>query len=167
MWLIVKARRGAEDLAVRVHELVLVSPDVHGVHCPLQQVQALVAGGLQAVLGRQVGPQGAGEARVVTQVATLGPDNKKKTFCQSNPNRGPGSRLQRGKTRCAVTYVDHVRDVVDVVFGHQGVGRRQIEQIVVPRFCALELVFRVLGLSLEEKKMKQRKSHQVQHNMDS
>lgn len=56
---------------------------------------------------------------------------------------------------------------MDVVFGHQGVGRRQIEQIVVPRFCALELVFRVLGLSLEEKKMKQRKSHQVQHNMDS
>lgn len=76
--LIVKARRGAEDLAVRVHELVLVSPDVHGVHCPLQQVQALVAGRLQAVLGRQVGPQGAGEARVVTQVATLGPDKKKK-----------------------------------------------------------------------------------------
>lgn len=70
--LIVEARWGAEDLAVRVHELVLVSSDVHGVHCPLQQVQTLVAGGLQAVLGRQVGAQGAGEARVVTQVATLG-----------------------------------------------------------------------------------------------
>lgn len=51
-----------------------------------------------------------------------------------------------------MTYVDHVGDVMDVVFGHQGVGRRQIEQIVVPRFCALEFVLRVLGLSLEEKK---------------
>lgn len=167
MRLIVKARRGAEDLAVRVHELVLVSPDVHSVHCPLQQVQALVAGGLQAVLGRQVGPQGAGEARVVTQVATLGQTRRKKKCVSVKLKSRPWKSSSKGKTRCAVTYVDHVGDVMDVVFGHQGVGRRQIEQIVVPRFCALELVFRVLGLSLEEKKMKQRKSHQVQHNMDS
>lgn len=54
-----------------------------------------------------------------------------------------------------MTYVDHVGDIVDVVFGHQGVGRRQIEEIVVPRFCALELVFRVLGLSLEEKERRE------------
>lgn len=78
MRLIVEARRRAEDLAVCVHELVLVSSDVHGVHRPLQQVQALVAGGLQAVLGRQVGPQGAGQAGVVTQVATLSQRGEKK-----------------------------------------------------------------------------------------
>lgn len=39
---------------------------------------------------------------------------------------------------------------MDVVFGHQGVGRRQVEEIVVPRFRALELVLGVLGLSLQE-----------------
>lgn len=69
--LIVEARRRAEDLAVRVHELQLVSPDVHGVHRPLQQVQTLVARSLQAVLCRQVGSQGARKACVVAEVATL------------------------------------------------------------------------------------------------
>lgn len=66
VWLIVKARRGAEDLIVCVHKLVLVPADVHGVYCCLQQVQTLMARGLQAVLCRQVGPQGARQARVVT-----------------------------------------------------------------------------------------------------
>lgn len=97
MWLIVKARRGAEDLAVRVHELVLVSPDVHGVHCSFQQVQALVAGGLQAVLGRQVGPQGAGEARMVAQVATLGPDNKKNPILSVKPKPRPWKSSSKGE----------------------------------------------------------------------
>lgn len=66
VWLIVEARRGAEDLIMRVHKLVLVPADVHGVYCSLQQVQTLMARGLQAVLCRQVGPQGARQARVVT-----------------------------------------------------------------------------------------------------
>lgn len=65
--------------------------------------------------------------------------------------------------RPAVTYVDHVGYVVDVVFGHQGVGRRQIEQIIVPRFCALELVFRVLSLSLEEKRQEKVQSSATQY----
>lgn len=66
VWLIVKARRGAEDLIVCVHKLVLVPADVHDIYCSLQQVQTLMARGLQAVLCRQVGPQGARQARVVT-----------------------------------------------------------------------------------------------------
>lgn len=98
--LIVEARRGAEDLAVRVHELVLVSSDVHGVHCALQQVQTLVAGGLQAVLGRQVGPQGAGEAGVVAQVATLGHTRKKKRKAMNfiDPAVGKFTLLQQQKS---------------------------------------------------------------------
>lgn len=66
VWLIVKARRWAEDLIVHVHKLVLVPADVHGIYCSLQQVQTLVARCLQTVLCRQVGPQGACQARVVT-----------------------------------------------------------------------------------------------------
>lgn len=46
---------------------------------------------------------------------------------------------------------------MDVVFGHQGIGSCQIEKIVVPGLRALELVFRVLGLSLGRKM--ERKSH--------
>lgn len=41
---------------------------------------------------------------------------------------------------------------MDIVFGHQGVGGCQIEEIVISCFCALQLVFRVLGLSLEKNK---------------
>ena len=41
---------------------------------------------------------------------------------------------------------------MDVVFDHQGIGSCQIEKIVIPGFCALQLVFRVLGLSLERTK---------------
>lgn len=66
VWLVVKAGRGAEDLIVRVHKLVLVPADVHGVYRSLQQVQTLVARRLQTVLCRQVGPQGARQARMVT-----------------------------------------------------------------------------------------------------
>lgn len=66
VWLIIKARWGAEDLIVCVHKLVLVSADVHGIYCSFQQVQTLMARRLQAVLCRQVGPQGARQARVVT-----------------------------------------------------------------------------------------------------
>lgn len=47
------------------------------------------------------------------------------------------------------THVDHVRDVMDVVLGHHRVGCCQVQEVVVPGFCALHLVLRVLGLSLE------------------
>lgn len=47
------------------------------------------------------------------------------------------------------THVDHIRDVMDVILGHHRVGRCQVQQVVVPGFCALQLVLRVLGLSLE------------------
>lgn len=104
MRLIVEARWGAEDLAVCVHELVLVSSDVHGVHCPLQQVQTLVAGGLQAVLGRQVGPQGAGQAGVVAQVATLGHTKKEKKEKRErnfiDPTVEKLTQLQQQKKMC-------------------------------------------------------------------
>lgn len=53
------------------------------------------------------------------------------------------ARGRRGQT-----HVDHVRDVVDVVLGHHGVGRRQVQQVVVPSFGAFEFVLRVLGLPL-------------------
>lgn len=46
------------------------------------------------------------------------------------------------------THVDHIRDVVDVILGHHRVGRCQVQQVVVPGLCALQLVLRVLGLSL-------------------
>ncbi len=66
VWLIVKACWRTEDLAVRVHELQLVSSDVHGIYCSLQQVQTLMARSLQTVLCRQVGSQGACQACMVT-----------------------------------------------------------------------------------------------------
>lgn len=47
------------------------------------------------------------------------------------------------------THVDHVGHVVDVILGHHGVGRHQVEQVVVAGFRAFELVLRVLGLPLE------------------
>lgn len=37
---------------------------------------------------------------------------------------------------------------MDVVLGHHRVGRCQVQQVVVPGLCALQLVLRVLGLSL-------------------
>lgn len=46
------------------------------------------------------------------------------------------------------THIDHIGHIVDIVLGHQSVGGSQIEQIVVAGFCAFELVFRVLCLSL-------------------
>lgn len=38
---------------------------------------------------------------------------------------------------------------MDVILGHHRVGRCQVQQVVVPSFGALQLVLRVLGLSLE------------------
>lgn len=39
---------------------------------------------------------------------------------------------------------------MDVVLADGGVGGCQVQQIVVPGFCALQLVFRILGLSLKK-----------------
>lgn len=47
------------------------------------------------------------------------------------------------------TYIDHIRDVVDVVFRNDSVGCGKVQQIVVSGFCTFQLVFRVLGLSLK------------------
>ena len=49
---------------------------------------------------------------------------------------------------------------MDVVFCHQGVGSCQIEEIVVPGFCAFQLVFRVFGLSLGRGRRKQSNQYQ-------
>lgn len=66
VWLIVKACWRTEDLAVCVHKPQLVSSNVHGIYCSLQQVQTLMAGCLQAIFCRQVCSQGACQACVVT-----------------------------------------------------------------------------------------------------
>lgn len=39
---------------------------------------------------------------------------------------------------------------MDVVFADGCVGGCQVQQVVVPGFCTLQLVFRVLGLSLKK-----------------
>lgn len=62
-----------------------------------------------------------------------------------------GKRDKGNRTRVpggGHTHVDHIRDVVDVVLGHHRVGRCQVQQVVVPGLGALQLVLRVLGLSL-------------------
>lgn len=66
VWLTVKACWRAEDLAVCIHALQLVSSGVHGIHGSLQQVQTLVARGLQTILCRQVGSQSASQACMET-----------------------------------------------------------------------------------------------------
>lgn len=48
------------------------------------------------------------------------------------------------------THVDEVRDIVDVVFADGCVGGCQVQQVVIPGFCTLQLVFRILGLSLKK-----------------
>lgn len=56
-----------------------------------------------------------------------------------------GESTQR---RWARTHVNHIGDVVDIIFGHDRVCRRQVQQIVVPGFGAFQLVLGVLGLPL-------------------
>ena len=43
---------------------------------------------------------------------------------------------------------------MDVVFCYQGIGGSQIKQVIISGFCALQLVFRVLGLSLRREREK-------------
>lgn len=54
-------------------------------------------------------------------------------------------------TQSVHTYIDHIGDVVDVVFCHDGIRRRQVQQIVVPGFCAFQLILWILGLPLERR----------------
>lgn len=53
------------------------------------------------------------------------------------------------------TYVYHIRHIMNIVLGHQGIGACQIEKIVIPGLCAFQFVFRVLGLSLRRKRKTQ------------
>lgn len=61
----------AEDLVAHVHDGVLVAPCIQVVHSILNDVQALVAGGFQVVLGRQVRPECPSEAGVESQITAL------------------------------------------------------------------------------------------------
>lgn len=40
----------------------------------------------------------------------------------------------------ARTYINHIRDVVDVILRHDRICRCQVEQIVVAGFCAFQLI---------------------------
>lgn len=55
-------------------------------------------------------------------------------------------------SKTVVTYIYHIRDVMDVVFGHQCIGGGKIEKIIIASLCAFQFVFKVLGLSLGRKR---------------
>lgn len=50
------------------------------------------------------------------------------------------------------TYINHIRDVVDVIFCHHCIRCCQVQQIVIPGFCAFQLILWVLGLPLRRRK---------------
>lgn len=53
------------------------------------------------------------------------------------------------KHMCPVhTYINHIRDVMDVIFCHNCICCCQIQQIVIPGFCAFQLILWVLRLPL-------------------
>ncbi len=52
MWQVLKAHWRAEHLVMHIHDLVLVAAGIQIVHCILYDIQSLVAGCLQVVLGR-------------------------------------------------------------------------------------------------------------------
>lgn len=56
---VLKSHRRTEHLVMHIHDLVLVVAGVQVVHGVLYDIQSLVAGRLQVVLCRQVGPEGA------------------------------------------------------------------------------------------------------------
>lgn len=65
------------------------------------------------------------------------------------------TRASAGVGPCLVpdspgAHVDQVGDIVDVVFADSCIAGRQIQQVVIPGLCALQLVFRILCLPLEE-----------------
>lgn len=56
------------------------------------------------------------------------------------------------KHMCTVhTYINHIRDVMDVIFCHNCICCGQVQQIVIPGFCAFQLILGILGLSLERR----------------
>lgn len=67
-----KLERGTEDLVAHVHHCVLVTSGIQVVHCILDDIQPLMARGLQVVLSREVGPEGAGQAGMKAQITALG-----------------------------------------------------------------------------------------------
>lgn len=71
MRLELKLCRWAKRRGEHLHEPLPVAPRVQAVHGVLDDVQTLVARRLQVVLGRQVSPEGAVQAGVVSQVAAL------------------------------------------------------------------------------------------------
>lgn len=71
MGLELELERRAEDLVAHVHDGVLVTARIQVVHGVLDDVQALVAGGFQVVLCRQVSPERPSEAGVEPQVTAL------------------------------------------------------------------------------------------------
>lgn len=70
-----KLKRRTEDLVAHVHDSMLVTSGIQVVHRILDDIQPLVARGLQVVLGREVGPEGAGQAGMKAQITALGERN--------------------------------------------------------------------------------------------
>lgn len=60
----------------------------------------------------------------------------------------PAERCKQTHVPSAYTYINHIRDVMDVIFCHNCICCCQVQQIVIPGFCAFQLVLRVLGLPL-------------------
>lgn len=50
--------------------------------------------------------------------------------------------------RLVHTYINHIGDVMDVIFCNHCICCCQVQQIVIPGFCAFQLVLRILGLPL-------------------
>lgn len=93
MRLELELERRAEDLVAHVHDGVLVAARVQVVHGVLDDVQPLVARRLQVVLGRQVRPEGAGEAGVEPQITALR-NTKQGCSHQHSPAAPPASQTQ-------------------------------------------------------------------------
>lgn len=56
----------------------------------------------------------------------------------------------------AHTYINHVGDVVDIIFCHHCIGCCQVQQIVIPGFCAFQLILWILGLPLRRREENKR-----------
>lgn len=72
---------------------------------------------------------------------------------RASPSRHERSQLRDvNKHLCTEhTYIDHIGDIVDVIFCHHRVCRRQVQQVVIPGFCAFQLILWILGLPLERR----------------
>lgn len=72
--------------------------------------------------------------------------------------RAPLNEHQKSQLRevnkhmCIVhTYIDHIRDIMDVILCHNCICCCQVQQIVIPGFCAFQLILWILGLPLERR----------------